>query len=98
MPHKYAGCVICHGSTSISIYFSSYGIYIAPLQDNYSEALQAQAWAKTKLFRRLINELKKSRGRERNSRGRPFQIEGPAAGKCTSFVMIGGCEKLHKVV
>ena len=33
-------------------YLSIYGIYIAPLQGNYSEALPAQAWAKRKVLRR----------------------------------------------
>src|SRR6218665_1055090 len=51
---------------------SIYGIYIAPLKGNYSEALPAQARAKRKALRRLKNELEKSRGRERNSRERPF--------------------------
>jgi len=32
----------------ITIYLSNYGIYIAPLQGNYSEALPAQARAKIK--------------------------------------------------
>jgi len=35
------------------IYLSIYRIYIAPLQDNYSEALPAQARAKRKVLRRL---------------------------------------------
>ena len=35
------------------IYLSIYGIYIAPLQGNYSEALPAQARAKRKVLRRL---------------------------------------------
>jgi len=47
----------------------------------YSEALPAQARTKRKILRRLQNELEKSRGRERNLRGRPFQIEGPASEK-----------------
>ena len=33
----------------LSIYLSIYGIYIAPLQGNYSEALPAQARAKIKV-------------------------------------------------
>ena len=60
---------------------SIYGIYIAPLHGNYSEAPPAQARAKKKVLRRLQNELEKSCGRECNSKGRPFQIEGPAAEK-----------------
>jgi len=32
------------------IYLSIYGIYIAPLQGNYSEALPAQARAKIKVL------------------------------------------------
>src|SRR6218665_1900642 len=36
-----------------SIYLSIYGIYIAPLQGNYSEALPAQTWAKIKVLRSL---------------------------------------------
>ena len=34
-------------------YPSVYGIYIAPLQGNYSEALPAQARAKRKVLRKL---------------------------------------------
>jgi len=33
---------------------SIYGIYIAPLQGNYSEALPAQAWAKWKVLRQAF--------------------------------------------
>src|SRR6218665_4083114 len=40
-------------SICLSIYLSIYGIYIAPLQGNYSEALPAQARAKRKVLRRL---------------------------------------------
>ena len=36
-----------------SVPISIYGIYIAPLQGNYSEALPAQARAKRKVLRRL---------------------------------------------
>ena len=35
------------------VYLSIYGIYIAPLQGNYSEALPAQTRAKRKVLRRL---------------------------------------------
>jgi len=34
----------------IYVYLSIYGIYIAPLQGNYSEALPAQARAKWKVL------------------------------------------------
>src|SRR6218665_1291085 len=37
-----------------TIYLSIYGIYIAPLQGNYSEAIPAQARAKIKVLRRLM--------------------------------------------
>ena len=37
----------------INIYLSIYGIYIAPLQGNYSEALPAQTRAKIKVLRSL---------------------------------------------
>jgi len=57
----------------IIIYASIYGIYIAPLQGNYSEALPAQAQVKIKGFKELENELDKSRIRERSSDGRLFQ-------------------------
>jgi len=37
----------------LSIYRSICGIYIAPLQGNYSEKLSGQAWAKRNVLRRL---------------------------------------------
>ena len=37
----------------LAFYISIYGIYIAPLQGNYSEALPDQARAKRKVLRRL---------------------------------------------
>src|SRR6218665_498055 len=52
-------------AVGISIYLSIYGMYIALLQGNYSEALPAQARAKIKVLRSLQNELDKCRGRER---------------------------------
>ena len=59
--------------TTVQLYLSIYGIYIAPLQGNYSEALPAQAQVKIKGFKELENELDKSRIRERSSDGRLFQ-------------------------
>jgi len=37
----------------VNCFLSIYGIYIAPLQGNYSEALTAQVRAKRKVLRRL---------------------------------------------
>ena len=62
-------------------YLSIYGIYIAPLQGNYSETLPAQARAKIKVLSSLFYKLDKSCGRERISDGRLFQAEGPTIEK-----------------
>jgi len=43
----------CENKIGLSIYLSMYGIYIVPLQSNYSEALPAQARAKIKDLRSL---------------------------------------------
>jgi len=42
-------------SKYLLLILSIYGIYIAPLQANYSEAFPAQARAKRKVLRRLVN-------------------------------------------
>src|SRR6218665_2205924 len=68
-------------------YLSIYGIYIALLQANYSEAFPAQARAKIKVLRSLKNELDKSRVRERISGGRLFQREGPTIAKALCCLM-----------
>src|SRR6218665_755929 len=44
-----ASCKLLCRTSNLSIY----GIYIAPLQGNYSEALSAQAWPKIKILRSL---------------------------------------------
>jgi len=46
-------CAFLINVKSLSIYLSIYGIYIALLQGNYSEALPAQARAKIKVLRSL---------------------------------------------
>src|SRR5688572_28000707 len=57
------------------------GIYIAPLQGNYSEALPTP----TRPKRTVLSLVRKVSGRlpgcRRSSRGRPFQIIGPATEK-----------------
>src|SRR6218665_182068 len=79
-------------SIHLSVCLSIYEIYIAPLQGNYSEALSAQARAKIKVLRSLLNELDKSRGREWISDGRLFQAEGPTIVKALCCLM-----RYHKI-
>src|ERR1043165_10141682 len=56
-------------------------IYIAPLQENYSEALPTPARLKRAVLRCEKNIGEKVLGKRRSSRGRPFQVEGPTAKK-----------------
>ena len=55
----------------------SINIYIAPLQDTYSEALPTQAKRKRTVFRRWWNWEQAPFGRCLGSTGSPFQVFGP---------------------
>ena len=52
---------------------------MAPLQGNYSEAPLAQPRQKRKVLRAEKKEAGEPRGRDRNSGGSPFQVEGEGA-------------------
>src|ERR1043165_7033420 len=56
-------------------------IYIAPLQENYSEALPTPARPKRAVLMCEKNIGEKVLGKRRSSRGRPFQVEGPTTKK-----------------
>src|SRR6218665_1069552 len=56
-------------------------IYIAPLQENYSEALPTPARSNKAVLRREKNAGEVVLLKMRNSEGRPFQVEGPTTEK-----------------
>src|SRR6218665_3038347 len=56
-------------------------IYIAPLQDPYSEALQTQAKRKRTVLRRWWNREQIPFGRCLRSIGSPFHVVGPTTEK-----------------
>ena len=56
-------------------------IYIAPLPDNYSEALPTHPRLKSAVLRLRQNVTVRTLGSRRKCRESPFQIEGPATEK-----------------
>jgi len=74
-------------------------VYIAPLQENYSEALPTPAWLKRAALRSEKNAGDKGLGKIRSSEGRPFQVVGPtmesAVHDCTALLS-GGIGKRDK--
>src|SRR6218665_1245355 len=56
-------------------------IYIAPLQETYSEVLSVQLRSKRNVLRSLQKEDMLFRGSKRSVRGSSFQVEGPITEK-----------------
>src|SRR6218665_3784520 len=56
-------------------------IYIAPLQETYSEALSVHLRSKRNVLRSLQKEDTLFRGSKRSVRGSQFQVEGPITEK-----------------
>src|SRR6218665_126709 len=53
----------------------------SPFKKTYSEALPTPVRLTRTVFKREKNERDKDLGKRRNSRGRPFQVEGPTTEK-----------------
>jgi len=62
---------------TLNVFNQSVEIYIAPLQDSYSEALLTQAKWKRTVLRRWWNWEQATFGRCLRSTGSPFQVFGP---------------------
>jgi len=74
-------------TTSIFNVNQSIKIYIASLQDSYSEALPTQAKRKRTVFRRWWNWEQAPFGRWLRSIGSPFQVVGPTTEKEHAFIV-----------
>src|SRR6218665_3409242 len=66
---------LCHFNSFIP------DIYIAPLQETYSEALSVQLRSKRNVLRSLQKEDTLFRGSKHSVRGSSFQVEGPITEK-----------------
>src|SRR6218665_1132971 len=63
-------------------------IYIAPLQENYSEALPTPARSNKAVLRREKNAGEVVLLKMRSSEGRPFQVEGPTTESLIIIIII----------
>src|SRR6218665_3884135 len=75
-------------------------IYIAPLQETYSEVLSVQLQPKRKALRSLQKEDMLFQGSKRSVRGRLFQVEGPItekARRCLSAEWAQGTKSSPRV-
>src|SRR6218665_47699 len=80
-------CIICMYNmyVYVQVYVFTYSfipdIYIAPLQETYSEALSVQLQPKRDVLRSLHKEDTLFRSSKRSVRGSSFQVEGPITEK-----------------
>ena len=72
---------VLHDTISSFIHSFIPDIYIAPLQETYSEALSVQLRSKRNVLRSLQKEEMLFWGSKRSVRGSSFQVEGPITEK-----------------